>query len=176
MLRRLLSLKASQLATCMLLFSCLSSVQADDKETETIRARLQSAPPIKRVRLTNEEWEKLLSPAQFQVLRGAATEPPFTNEYANNHERGIYLCGACGSELFSSQTKFDSGTGWPSFFAPLAQDRVALVSDTSGGLKREEVRCARCGSHLGHLFKDGPPPTHQRYCLNSLALKLKRRD
>ncbi len=110
---------------------------------------------------------------QFQVLREAKTEAPYKNAYWNSHEKGVYLCAACANQLFSSDTKFDSHTGWPSFYAPLASDKVTTTMDMSHGMAREEVKCARCGSHLGHLFNDGPPPTHLRYCLNSAALKLK---
>jgi peptide-methionine (R)-S-oxide reductase len=127
-----------------------------------------------KVKLTNDQWREILAPAQFHVLREAGTEPPFKNEYANNHERGIYVCTACRNELFDSKTKFESGTGWPSFYAPLAKDKIVVLADNTAGMSREEVRCARCGSHLGHVFNDGPVPTHLRYCLNSLALTLKR--
>lgn len=158
---------------CLLLLSHVPVVKPDDADAARIRAQLREAPQSKKITLTNSEWRKILTPAQFLVLREGATEPPFKNEYATTHAKGIYLCGACGIELFASSTKFDSGTGWPSFYAPLAPSKIALATDVSGGLKRQEVRCARCGSHLGHLFKDGPPPTYLRYCLNSLALRLK---
>jgi peptide-methionine (R)-S-oxide reductase len=124
-----------------------------------------------KVTLTNDQWRKILTPAQFHVLREAGTEPPYKNEYWNNHQKGIYLCAACGNELFSSDTKFESRTGWPSFYAPLAPDKITVTTDTNLGMTREEVRCARCGSHLGHVFNDGPAPTHLRYCLNSASLK-----
>jgi len=138
-------------------------------------ARIDPAPnrfeAAQKVALSNDQWRKILTPAQFHVLREAGTERPYKNEYWNNHEKGIYLCAACANELFSSDTKLNSRTGWPSFYAPLAGDRTTLTTDTSFGMTRDEVRCARRGSHLGHLFNDGPPPTHLRYCLNSIALK-----
>jgi peptide-methionine (R)-S-oxide reductase len=152
---------------------CVPSAQADNVEAARILARLKTTPMSEKVKLTNEEWRKILTPAQFYVLREAATEPPFKNEYWSNHAKGIYLCAACGNELFSSEAKFDSDTGWPSFYQPLASDKITVVADNSGGIRRQEVRCARCGSHLGHVFNDGPAPTHLRYCLNSVSLKLK---
>jgi peptide-methionine (R)-S-oxide reductase len=122
------------------------------------------------------EWRASLSPDQYAVLRKAATEPAFSGALLHNHEDGTYRCGGCGNELFSSDTKFDSGSGWPSFFAPLAGDRVQLVDDDTYGMRRTEVRCARCGSHLGHVFDDGPQPTGQRFCMNSLALAFDEND
>jgi peptide-methionine (R)-S-oxide reductase len=123
---------------------------------------------------TEEEWRAELDPQRYAVLRQAATEPPFTGAYTYSKETGIYRCGACGSPLFSSSTKYDSGSGWPSFYEPMVAQALELVEDTSHGMVRTEVRCARCGSHLGHLFDDGPAPTGQRYCMNSLALDLDR--
>ena len=123
---------------------------------------------------TEQEWREKLSPEQYQVLRCSATEPPFTGEYVHTKEDGMYRCRACGAELFGSDTKFDSGTGWPSFTEPADLANVELSTDTSHGMVRTEVRCRRCGSHLGHVFDDGPLPTGKRYCINSAALDLER--
>ncbi len=121
---------------------------------------------------TDEGWRQRLEPLQFEVARKGGTERAFTGIYWDNHEDGTYRCIACGQALFSSDTKFDSGTGWPSFWEPLGDDRVTLVRDTSHGMVRTEVRCSRCGSHLGHVFEDGPHPTGLRYCMNSASLDL----
>ena len=144
---------------------------ADDTQVARIRRQIASTPMRQKVTLSNDQWRKILTPGQFQVLREAKTETPYKNAYWNNHEKGIYLCAACGDQLFGSDAKFESRTGWPSFYTPLATNKVTTATDTSHGMTRDEVRCARCGSHLGHLFNDGPSPTYLRYCLNSAALK-----
>ena len=127
-----------------------------------------------RVEKSDAEWRRELTPQQYRVLREKGTEPPFTGKYWNEHSDGVYRCAACGNELFDASTKFESGTGWPSFYQPIEGERVATEEDRSLFMRRTEVHCARCGGHLGHLFDDGPQPTGLRYCVNSASLELDR--
>ncbi len=130
----------------------------------------------KKITKTEEEWRSELTPEQYAVARQKGTERPFTGEYHDSKERGTYKCAACGNELFSSDAKFDSGCGWPSFTAPAAEDHVRTEVDTSHGMLRTEVLCASCDSHLGHVFEDGPAPTGLRYCINSVILDLEKEE
>jgi peptide-methionine (R)-S-oxide reductase len=131
---------------------------------------------MEEVTKSDEEWKKLLTPEQYKVLREKATERPFTGLYWDNHEKGTYKCAACGAQLFSSDTKFDAGCGWPSFYDVSSSSAIELRKDTSLGMIRFEVICKKCGSHLGHVFNDGPEPTHLRYCINSASLNFDKEE
>lgn len=160
-------------------FSFIACMQANKSEKVITEAKvtMQQQPvlsltdtSLKKVIKTDAEWKKLLTANQYYVLREQGTERPFQNEFNDNHKKGHYFCAACKLPLFSSETKFESGTGWPSFYAPINKNRVKEVVDKSLGMVRGEIICARCDGHLGHLFDDGPRPTGLRYCMNSAAM------
>jgi len=125
---------------------------------------------------TPKEWKETLTPEQFEVCINKGTEPPFTGKYYNSKEKGTYKCVCCGETLFKSDTKYDSGSGWPSFWQPLSDEKIEYISDTDYGMVRTEVNCKKCGAHLGHVFDDGPKPTNLRYCINSISLDLDKNN
>ncbi len=129
-----------------------------------------------KISKSEEEWKKILTSEQFEICRKKGTERAFTGIYWDAKDKGLYKCSCCGTELFSSDTKFDSGTGWPSFFEPINDDNIEYLEDSSFGMKRVEVNCKNCGGHLGHVFDDGPSPTNMRYCINSISLELDKSD
>lgn len=165
-------MKALIFSCLILLFTLSACAQSSSSVKESSVDKIGKNVSGKIVK-TDEEWRELLTPEEYYVLRQQGTEAAFSGKYFNHKKEGIYTCAACGNELFSSKTKFRSGTGWPSFYEPVSEQNVGIEEDRSFGMVRTEVHCARCNGHLGHIFKDGPNPTGLRYCINSVSLDFK---
>lgn len=163
------ALKLVLLTTTVVFYACTGNSQAQE-------TKKQQPDTIKKVNLTDAQWKAKLTPEQYYVLRDKGTDRPFTGKYYLHHEKGVYSCAGCGQELFSSDMKFDSDCGWPSFDKELAGGRIKQIEDRSFGMVRIEIVCAKCGSHLGHLFDDGPTLTGMRYCINSTSIDFKKKE
>lgn len=164
-----MNIKAGIILLSFVQVSCSSLGQNNEQSTNNNETMF-------KVEKSNQDWMEELSPEEYKILRQCGTEAPGTGKYYNFFEKGIYLCAGCGHELFNSNTKYSSGSGWPSFYDVIADSNVVLLEDSSHGMIRTEVRCANCGGHLGHVFTDGPEPTKLRYCINSIALKFENKE